>query len=182
MNQMNQIKAIDTSYKGYKLRSRLEARWACFFDALGIKWEYEPEGYVLSNGKWYLPDFWLPKFHGPEGLWVEVKPSGDDFDVARLFAESSGKSILLLDGTPDYKEYYIAGKYDSDKVHDIDAIFYERYICGSNADEYRMYVAPGCDIKKERDNGLDLLGQAVQDAIEFARSARFEHGQTPSFR
>lgn len=26
------IKAIDTIYKGYKFRSRLEARWAVFFD------------------------------------------------------------------------------------------------------------------------------------------------------
>jgi hypothetical protein len=29
-----EIKAIETSYKGYRFRSRLEARWAVFFDAL----------------------------------------------------------------------------------------------------------------------------------------------------
>ncbi len=39
-----EIKAIDTVYNGYKFRSRLEARWAVFFDAAGIKYEYEPEG------------------------------------------------------------------------------------------------------------------------------------------
>ena len=32
------IKAIETSYKGYLFRSRLEARWAVFFDALGLVW------------------------------------------------------------------------------------------------------------------------------------------------
>jgi hypothetical protein len=32
------IVAIPTRYKGYHFRSRLEARWAVFFDALGIKW------------------------------------------------------------------------------------------------------------------------------------------------
>ena len=31
------IAAIETKYKGYRFRSRLEARWAVFFDALGIK-------------------------------------------------------------------------------------------------------------------------------------------------
>lgn len=35
------IKAIETSYKGYRFRSRTEARWAVFFDALGVRWEYE---------------------------------------------------------------------------------------------------------------------------------------------
>jgi hypothetical protein len=44
---MNNIKAIETIYKGYRFRSRLEARWAVFFDALEIDWEYEKEGYVL---------------------------------------------------------------------------------------------------------------------------------------
>jgi nucleoside 2-deoxyribosyltransferase len=51
------IKAIQTVYKGYKFRSRLEARWAVFFDALGLEWEYEPEGFDLGDGVWYLPDF-----------------------------------------------------------------------------------------------------------------------------
>lgn len=51
------MKAIETRYKGYRFRSRLEARWAVFFDALGIKWEYEPEGYDLGEAGWYLPDF-----------------------------------------------------------------------------------------------------------------------------
>ena len=33
------FKAIETKYKGFRFRSRLEARWAVFFDALGIEWE-----------------------------------------------------------------------------------------------------------------------------------------------
>lgn len=64
------IKAIQTEYKGYRFRSRLEARWAVFFDALGIDWEYEPEGYDLGDLGWYLPDFYLPD----SKTWVEVKP------------------------------------------------------------------------------------------------------------
>jgi hypothetical protein len=35
---------IPTRYKGYHFRSRLEARWAVFFDALGLRWQYEVEG------------------------------------------------------------------------------------------------------------------------------------------
>ncbi|WP_299313471.1 hypothetical protein [uncultured Halomonas sp.] len=63
------IKAIETIYKGYRFRSRLEARWAVFFDALGIEWEYEPEGFDLGEAGWYLPDFYLPEHK----VWIEVK-------------------------------------------------------------------------------------------------------------
>lgn len=64
------IKAIETHYKGYHFRSRLEARWAVFFDALGVWYEYEMEGYDLGKAGWYLPDFWLPR----QEIIVEVKP------------------------------------------------------------------------------------------------------------
>ena len=39
-----EIKAIETVYNGYKIRSRMKARWAVFFDDAGIKRENEPEG------------------------------------------------------------------------------------------------------------------------------------------
>lgn len=67
---MTDIKPIETVYSGYRFRSRLEARWALFFDEMGIEYEYEAEGYDLGNAGWYLPDFWLPQFH----MWFEVKP------------------------------------------------------------------------------------------------------------
>lgn len=63
------LKAIETHYNGYRFRSRLEARWAVFFDTLGIEYRYEPEGFDLG-GLWYLPDFFLPK----QKCWVEIKP------------------------------------------------------------------------------------------------------------
>jgi len=65
------IKAITTKYNGYKFRSRLEARWAVFFDKLGIDYEYEIEGYEVATGVWYLPDFHI------EDGWIEVKPKND---------------------------------------------------------------------------------------------------------
>lgn len=48
---MSEIKSIETYYNGYRFRSRLEARWAVFFDAAGIKYEYEPEGFELDDGQ-----------------------------------------------------------------------------------------------------------------------------------
>jgi hypothetical protein len=84
---MSQIKAIETFYKGYHFRSRLEARWAVFFETLGIPWKYEVEGYEtevfdrmdmtthepISKTVRYLPDFFLPKRWGDGGVYVEVK-------------------------------------------------------------------------------------------------------------
>lgn len=83
------IRAIETQYKGYRFRSRLEARWAVFFDSMGIEWEYEPQGYEheICEGEIvrYLPDFWLPKL----GLWVEVK--------GNMTVDEARKLALFLD-------------------------------------------------------------------------------------
>jgi hypothetical protein len=69
------IQAIETHYNGYRFRSRLEARWAVFFNALNLTWEYEPEGFELTLEDWpprkYLPDFRIRQ--GNNQIWVEVK-------------------------------------------------------------------------------------------------------------
>jgi hypothetical protein len=62
------IKAYPTEYKGRTYRSRLEARWAAFFDLLGWEAEYEP----MDFGSW-SPDFLIRNFGGSDVL-VEVKP------------------------------------------------------------------------------------------------------------
>lgn len=69
-----EIKAIETPYNGYRFRSRLEARWAVFFDALGVKYEYEPEGFLLPSGKRYLPDFKV-KCYGKRGGFSSYDPT-----------------------------------------------------------------------------------------------------------
>lgn len=83
---MGTIKAIETSYRGYRFRSRLEARWAVFFETLGVKWEYEPEGFELPDGDRYLPDFRLlgGAYGGHNDLWVEVKGRFDKDNFHRL--------------------------------------------------------------------------------------------------
>ena len=63
------LKPIETVYNGYRFRSRLEARWAVFFDTAGIKYEYEKEGFDLGKLGFYLPDFWLPD----NNTWIEIK-------------------------------------------------------------------------------------------------------------
>ena len=73
------MKAIETIYKGYRFRSRLEARWAVFFDKMGIKFEYEKEGYEKGDYR-YLPDFYLPQY----GMHVEVKGVMDERSAVTL--------------------------------------------------------------------------------------------------
>ncbi len=61
------FKAHPTRYKGRQYRSRLEARWAAWFDLMGWSVEYEP--FDLSG---WVPDF-LIRGNGVQVL-VEVKP------------------------------------------------------------------------------------------------------------
>lgn len=82
------MQPIPTSWNGYAFRSRLEARWAVFFDAIGVRWSYEPEGYVLTDGTHYLPDFvvWTPQ---GSPVVYEVKPAigGDDSKIRKMLAQ-----------------------------------------------------------------------------------------------
>ncbi len=96
-------KAIETRYKGYRFRSRLEARWAVFFDTAGIDYEYEKEGFDLDDSGWYLPDFWLPNttVHGISGCWVEVKPDGvSQCEKLAALCEQANCYGLLVSGAP----------------------------------------------------------------------------------
>lgn len=93
------MKAIETSYKGCRFRSRLEARWAVFFDQLGIRWEYEPRGFQFDDGSGYLPDFWLPNLR----LWVEVKPDAptphERLKAIALIGRT-GRPVFITSGMP----------------------------------------------------------------------------------
>ena len=71
------IAPIPTVYNGRQYRSRLEARWAAFFDLLAWRHEYEP----YDLGRW-SPDFLLIGSCGSKVL-VEIKPvTGFDVEVA----------------------------------------------------------------------------------------------------
>lgn len=87
------IQPIQTRYQGYLFRSRLEARWAVFFDQLKLHWEYEKEGFYIDDIM-YLPDFYVIGEHG-DGWFVEVK--GDLLDT-----ESVRKAQLLDQQPPPY--------------------------------------------------------------------------------
>jgi hypothetical protein len=93
------MQAIPTTYAGTAFRSRLEASVAAHFDKIELAWEYEPEGFQLSDGQWYLPDFYLPK---PKA-WLEVKgPHNERIDkleqfAADLWAESKAKDTYHPD-------------------------------------------------------------------------------------
>ena len=87
------ISAIETEYGGIRFRSRLEARWAVFFDAQKWRWEYEPEGYAIGGVR-YLPDFWMPTL---DQFW-EVKPESL-IDDTPAFAKAIEKAAALAEGT-----------------------------------------------------------------------------------
>ena len=153
------MKVIETEYKDYLFRSRLEARWAVFFDACGIRWEYEPEGYVLNNGQHYLPDFLLHDVDGRVGgdLYVEVKGKMSRADAAKInqFSEGGGPypfNFQTVDG-----DYFVAHP-------------------GINKQGKFELFGDDSNYTMDRDDA------ATVQAFKLARQARFEYGQTPRVR
>ena len=63
------MEALKTIYNKIQYRSKLEARWAIFFDHYGLRFEYEPTTFRLKSGL-YCPDFFFPDL----ACYAEVKP------------------------------------------------------------------------------------------------------------
>lgn len=193
---------IETTYANYRFRSRLEARWAVFFDRLGIPWEYEIEGFDLSGvpqqqmpllGKanWYLPDFWLPT----QGSWVEVKPDQPtpvESERVQRLAIAAKREVVIVVGQP----WVVAegGSFESGG-YDGKNSGYLYFADGQGCDSsYLLTACPfcgrvdwcfdgwagrlGCKCPNEKKGVGDFA--RVQRAYLAARKARFEHGQTPT--
>ena len=99
------IKPIETFYNGYRFRSRLEARWAVYFDALAVKYQYEPQGYKLCDGVYYLPDFYLPDME----TYVEIKPIGSE----GCYKDAMEKLELLCLGTEKFGLFCVGDPFDN---------------------------------------------------------------------
>lgn len=170
------MQAIETIYNGYRFRSRLEARWAVFFDALGIPYEYEKEGYELDGGVRYLPDFWLPQYQA----YIEIKgqrPSHEEKDKAFRLAYQSRRWVYVLWGNLGENEYSVIA-YSNDG---------REYACNLG-----FAMCPLCgDLLFRSGDYCDSIGQCfcacwpdpqaprLTEALTAARQARFEHGEQP---
>jgi hypothetical protein len=175
------IKAIETRYDGYKFRSRLEARWAVFFNELRIDWEYEPEGFTVDTPRGrinYLPDFWLGT-----GQWAEVKGFLDPAGMSRLYALACGMSLC-----GSGHDLVVFG--DVPRLHSIAwpvQLHYHRRLWG-----VAWRPEPGCPMKRPHvaiedsfETGQRLtdgfpfgVPDWAQDGLRRAREARFEWGES----
>jgi hypothetical protein len=118
MRNGDTISNIETLYREIKFRSRLEARWAVFWDHFSAEWEYEPER-IRARDVWYAPDFLVlniklvvPGLEGaPTGidarpLVVEIKPLAEramtesEGQKIRDYLYSSEHGLLLIQGSP----------------------------------------------------------------------------------
>lgn len=175
---MTQIQPIPTTYRGVRFRSRLEARWAVFYDALGLEWHYEHEGYQLPSG-WYLPDFWLPSL----GVWIEIKPTdpghGAELQLCEELAAGTHKSVLLFFGEvnpPNDEPYSSAYWIGGPDCTDMDYHWCVCLRCGKLGVQYQGRGNRICREKchaKYDDKGYSAHHPRILAAYEAARVARF---------
>lgn len=164
------LKAIETRHNGYMFRSRLEARFAVYFDTLGIEYFYEHEGYDLGKYGWYLPDFYLPHVE----MWAEVKPvqfSKAEINKLKALVMLTKKPALMLIGTParkPYCAYCFDGACNPPELYVCDFVLSNYH--GYYRNEKRFYGMP-YDGEINHTNFDD-----INSAVLAARSARFQRG------
>jgi len=176
------IRAIETVWKGYRFRSRTEARWAVFFSALGLRWDYEPEGFDLGDAGWYLPDFYLPDLCG--GMWAEVKPEGviepDHVKRWKALVSQSGRKLLLAAGQPTNRYYLVMWPHeDGGEPFWMTECFNSKYLPPNPHDKSPRLFWGITDAEAEEPDGNADDANCWQ-AINAARGARFEHGEVPA--
>jgi hypothetical protein len=146
------VNPIQTDCGSHRFRTRGEARFAVFFDACQLRYEYEPEGFWLDGAGKYLPDFWLPRLD----LWFEVKS-----------AVADSKSVLKCNCLADEKQQRVAMAYSSPGLDTMVACFnpgWEGHSLQTLPEFFMQWLSP----------------EVVLRAITEAQSARFEFGETPS--
>jgi len=172
-----EIKAIETQYNGYRFRSRLEARWAVFFSAVGLDYQYEVEGFEMGDVR-YLPDFYIPSID----RWFEIKGktmSIEEIKKCEQFCyrkDNENIKFSILIGAPALAQYEdILGISEftwewPSRLYPSDTLILAG---GLVKGEYYSRFLPG--IWKVPDASDETLVKAVKKA----REARFEFGESP---
>lgn len=168
------MKAIPTKYNGYIFRSRLEARWAVFFDEMNIEWIFEHEGYVLNDGTKYLPDFFFPRI-GRRGSYGEVKPPGGDFSKGIAFAREAETDIWLCEGIPNQFPQKV---YMGDHRIDMEELAVPIRLTDDDGQISHLFYQTG-DECVENCVTPEYYAE-IEQAVIASRRARFEFGQFPS--
>lgn len=176
--ELKMIKSIETNYNGYKFRSRLEAKWAVFFDALNIVYHYEPQGFDLGGELgYYLPDFYLPELN----LWVEIKPfafnqDSDEWQKLEILVDYQKIDGTILDDIPHHD--YVSG-WDICISSEEGVQWKSDYIwcwCDNCQRIDFQNLTKECRFCGEYYNNEP--SEIIIHAYEIARQARFEHGAT----
>ncbi len=101
-----EIQSIPTLHNGIMFRSRLEARWAMFFDELCQRAQYEWEGFDMGPGGIYKPDFFLPEVGG--GTWLEIKgvlPTKEEKEKCVGLETQTRRPVFLFSGSFDVQNF-----------------------------------------------------------------------------
>lgn len=192
------IKPIQTRYAGYFFRSRLEARWAVFFDTLRLDWSYEPEGFELVRHGYYLPDFRVMMRGYP--VWFEIKPGNEaEYPPFTEFINSSPGSWrgAVLNEIPDPRyvsrsqgywyppckdtPYCLWGQTEEDMPDGGWDNHFRFCVCkqcgevGFEFDGRSARIGCGCSCHKDSDKNYTPDHPRIVAAFAAARAARFEH-------
>jgi hypothetical protein len=199
-----EIKALETAYSGCLFRNRLEARWAVFFDALGVSWEYEKQGYALASGC-YLPDFYLPDLE----CWVEIKPdtpSDLEKSLSEELADFTDRPALFGIGLPGAERLWVycqdandnggglywwddaeIGECSVGRIHWAFDMHGYPCLCSSNSSTTRRFYTP---TEGDRWSAMQQIQkcehrsywtQRMSRCYRAASSSRFENGEAPRF-
>lgn len=88
----HQPEYLDRRGRLWRFKSTWELRFARWLDERELSWRYEPDVLLLSDGRRYVPDFWVDEW----ATYLEMKGRHDSGKAQ--VAAADGHPVLLLKG------------------------------------------------------------------------------------
>lgn len=150
---------------GINYNSRTEARFACLYHYLGMRYSYETEKLVV-DGRPMIPDFFLPE----HDVFVEVGP--DDLAIhskkqakAQTLADATGCPVIVTQGFIRYRCAETRRLDVTPLAYDCTVVLPRPHTC--NPETVSRYF-PGLALLRQWN------GPEAWDAVDVARNYRFE--------
>lgn len=155
-----------SEYNGNYYESKTEARWAAYFDYVGMPFIYEPESFIFRCRDLfihkYTPDFYLPE----QNTYAEVKYgniNNSAIDKILYLARFTGKTCLLLNRPPKYGHIYVYSPHDNTP----EVAPTRQYSC-----DYEFQSDPCYENSWRAEvNAEPTLSNIINGAVEFTESA-----------
>lgn len=105
-NKTRKYEHLDARGRLWHFRSTWELKFAQYLDERELTWDYEPHRLLLSDGRVYIPDFWVHEWN----VYCEIKGwrGSPNADKAAVNTADGRRTVMIGDITQGDAALHVA--------------------------------------------------------------------------